>query len=54
MTWIEWRREMSLFAGIGLVVFEITEVIWLGFQPLLAIFGMLFGICPEGVGILGG
>jgi hypothetical protein len=34
-------RELSTFAGIGLVTPEITEVIWLGFQPLQAIFGFV-------------
>lgn len=30
--------SMSLLAGCGLVAFETVEVVWLGFQPLQAIF----------------
>jgi hypothetical protein len=37
--WWTWRsglaaRALSLFAGMGLVVFEAAEQLWLGFQPL--------------------
>ena len=40
----QWRdrryaRELSLLAGLGLVVFESMELAWIGFQPLEAIFG---------------
>jgi hypothetical protein len=31
-------RELSLLAGAGIIVFEGAEVIWLGFQPLEAVF----------------
>jgi len=39
-TWQSYRyaRELSLFAGAGLVAFEAAELGWLGFQPLEAIF----------------
>ena len=30
--------SMSVLAGCGLVAFETVEVVWLGFQPLQAIF----------------
>lgn len=30
-------RELSIFAGTGLVAFEAAELAWLGFQPLEAI-----------------
>ena len=33
-----WARELSLLAGAGLVLFEAAEVVWLGFQPLEAVF----------------
>jgi hypothetical protein len=29
-------RGLSVFAGVGLVVFEASELLWLGFQPLEA------------------
>ena len=32
-------RELSIFAGVGLIVFELTELVWIGFQPLEVIFG---------------
>jgi hypothetical protein len=40
----QWRdgwhaRELSLLAGLGLVVFEGAELAWIGFQPLEAVFG---------------
>jgi peptidoglycan/LPS O-acetylase OafA/YrhL len=31
-------RALSVFAGAGLVTFEGAEVLWLGFQPLEAVF----------------
>jgi hypothetical protein len=33
-----YRRELSVLAGIGLVVFESAEWAWLGFHPLEAVF----------------
>jgi hypothetical protein len=30
-------RELSIFAGAGLIAFEAAELAWLGFQPLEAI-----------------
>jgi peptidoglycan/LPS O-acetylase OafA/YrhL len=44
-TW-QWRRgwharELSVIAGIGLVAFEVAELVWLGFQPLEAVFGLV-------------
>jgi hypothetical protein len=40
----QWRdgwhaRELSLLAGLGLVAFEAVELVWIGFQPLEAVFG---------------
>jgi hypothetical protein len=34
-------RELSLFAGIGLIAFEVAEFGWIGFQPLEAVFGLV-------------
>ena len=34
-------RELSIFAGVGLMVFELTEVLSIGFQPLEAVFGVV-------------
>jgi hypothetical protein len=31
-------RELSVVAGAGIVVFEGAELVWLGFQPLEAVF----------------
>jgi hypothetical protein len=31
-------RELSILAGAGIVLFEGTELLWLGFQPLEALF----------------
>jgi hypothetical protein len=44
--WWTWRsgfaaRTLSLFAGVGLVVFEASELLWLGFQPLEAVFAVV-------------
>jgi len=41
--WWQWRRgpfarELSMFAGLGLVVFETSELLWIGPQPLEALF----------------
>ena len=41
--WWQWRdhwhaRELSIFAGIGLIAFEAAELAWIGFQPLQALF----------------
>lgn len=40
--WLWSRRRgawlLSLLGGLGLVVFELAEVLWLGFQPLEAVF----------------
>jgi hypothetical protein len=32
-------RELSIFAGLGLIVFESVELVVIGFQPLELIFG---------------
>jgi len=39
-TWRNYRyaRELSLFAGAGLIAFESAELAWLRFQPLEAVF----------------
>ncbi len=34
-------RELSIFAGLGLIAFEMTELVWIGFQPLEIIFGVV-------------
>jgi len=44
-TW-QWRdgwhaRELSMLAGCGLVTFEVTEVAWIGPQPLEGVFGLV-------------
>jgi len=42
----QWRggpgaRALSVFAGVGLVAFEATELLWLGFQPLELMFALV-------------
>jgi hypothetical protein len=42
----QWRggrgaRALSIVAGVGLVAFEASEVLWLGFQPLELVFGLV-------------
>jgi hypothetical protein len=44
--WWQWRghryaRELSMIAGAGLVCFEAGELVWLGFQPLEAVFAVV-------------
>jgi hypothetical protein len=34
-------RRLSMLAGAGLVAFEAAEVVWLGFQPLEAVFAVV-------------
>lgn len=34
-------RELSIVAGLGLIAFEITELVWIGFQPLEILFGVV-------------
>jgi hypothetical protein len=34
-------RALSVFAGVGLVVFEASELLWLGFQPLEAVLAVI-------------
>ena len=34
-------RALSVFAGVGLVVFEAGELLWLGFQPLEAVLAVV-------------
>lgn len=41
----QWRngwhaRELSLLAGAGLIAFEASELAWIGFQPLEAVFAV--------------
>lgn len=38
--WIggRWARELSIAAGVALVIFEVFVLAWLGFQPLEAVF----------------
>ena len=46
-------RELSIFAGVGLIVFEVAELAWIGFQPLEAVFGTVgavvtvLAVCQE-------
>ena len=35
------ERDLAIFAGTGLIVFELTELAWIGFQPLEAVFGIV-------------
>jgi hypothetical protein len=44
----EWQRRhlphargLSIFAGVGLIAFEISELAWIGLQPLEVIFGLV-------------
>jgi len=44
----EWQRRdllharaLSAFAGVGLIAFEVTELLRIGFQPLEAIFALV-------------
>ncbi len=42
----QWRhgwhaRELSIAAGVGLVLFEAVEFAWIGFQPLQALFTLV-------------
>jgi hypothetical protein len=44
--WWQWRgyrhaRELSMAAGAGLVCFEAAELVWIGFQPLEAVFALV-------------
>ena len=34
-------RELSMLAGMGLIIFELTELVWIGFQPLETVFGIV-------------
>ena len=34
-------RELSMVAGAGIVLFEGAELLWLGFQPLEAVFAVV-------------
>ena len=34
-------RQLSAFAGLGLILFEGSELLWLGFQPLEAVFAVV-------------
>lgn len=34
-------RALSVAAGLGLVLFEIVELAWLGFHPLQVVFGVV-------------
>lgn len=40
--------SLSLLAGIGLVAFEVVELMWLGFQPLEAVFALI-GVAISGL-----
>lgn len=44
--WRQWHnrryaRELSMLAGVGLICFEATELAWIGFQPLEALFAVV-------------
>ncbi len=54
----QWRggwgaRALSIVAGVGLVVFEASELLWLGFQPLELVFGLV-GIAVATMAVFGG
>ena len=34
-------RHLSMFAGLGLIVFELAELAWIGLQPLEMVFGVV-------------
>ena len=34
-------RELSIFAGMGLIIFEFTELVWIGSHLLEAVFGIV-------------
>jgi hypothetical protein len=56
--WWQWRagrgaRALSLFAGVGLIVFESAELLWLGFQPLQAVFAAV-GVTVAGLALIAG
>jgi hypothetical protein len=36
-----YSRELSVIAGACLVCFEVTELAWIGFQPLEAVFAVI-------------
>jgi hypothetical protein len=47
--WWQWRdhwhaRELSMAAGAGLIIFEVTEFAWIGFQPLQVFFALIGAI----------
>jgi hypothetical protein len=48
-------RELSIVAGAGIVVFEGAELLWLGFQPLEAVFAAVgVTVLALAVGLPGG
>lgn len=47
-------RDLSIIAGMGLIGFECVELIWLGFQPLEAVFAAVGGIVLVGASRQGG
>lgn len=54
----QWRggwgaRALSIFAGIGLVAFEASELLWLGFQPLELVFALV-GLAVATMAVFGG
>ncbi|MGY1781967.1 hypothetical protein [Geodermatophilus sp. SYSU D01036] len=54
----QWRdgrgaRALSVLAGVGLVAFETAELLWLGFQPLEAVFALV-GASVAAMALLGG
>ena len=44
---MRWAWQLSLAAGLGLVLFELVERIWIGFHPLQVVF------CVVGITVLG-
>jgi hypothetical protein len=43
-------RALSAFAGVGLVAFEASELLWLGFQPLEAVLAVI-GVVVAGLAV---
>lgn len=53
--WIDGRhaRELSIVVGLGLVAFEIAELVWIGFHPLEAVFALV-GAAVVGLAVTAG
>ena len=36
-----YAQELSILVGLGLIAFEVTELVWIGFQPLEGVFALV-------------